>query len=92
MADELVVGTVLVAEPQPGARAAALLLTLDLGTYGQQQAVFLGGSDDADQLVGTQLVCRREDDGALVVAARSHANGDVPVRPDRQVEPGTLVS
>ena len=39
MADELVVGTVVAAEPQPGARAPALLLTLDLGSYGQEQAV-----------------------------------------------------
>jgi hypothetical protein len=50
------------------------------------------GSYVADDLVGTQLVCRREDDGAIVVAARSHGRGDVPLRPDMEVEPGTLVS
>jgi hypothetical protein len=92
VADELVVATVLAAEQQPGARAPAFLLTLDLGTYGTEQVVMPAGTYDAGELVGTQLVCRREDGGAVVVAARSHAGGDVPVRPDRDVEPGTLVS
>jgi hypothetical protein len=91
VADELVVGTVVAAEQQPGARAPALLLTLDLGTYGTEQAVMPGRSYDADDLVGTQLVCRREDDGTIVLAAHSHGKGDVPVRPDADVEPGTLV-
>ena len=92
MADELVVATVRAAEQQPGARAHALLLTLDLGTYGTAETVIPAGTYDADELVGTQLLCRRDDDGAVVVAARSHASGDVPLRPDRDVEPGTLVS
>ena len=90
MADELVVGTVLAAEQQPGARAPALLLTLDLGTYGQEQAVLQG--DDPDAYVGRQLVCRRAADGIVVVAARSHASGDVLLRPDVEVEPGTLIA
>ena len=89
MADELVVATVTAAEPQPGARAPALLLTLDLGTYGMEQAVMQG--DEAGALVGTQLLCRRAEDGAAIVAARSHAKGDIPLRPDVDVEPGTLV-
>jgi hypothetical protein len=89
--DELVVGTVVAAERQPGARAPALLLTLDLGTYGTEQAV-LPGTHDAETLRGTQLVCRRESDGAIVVAAHSHGKGAVPLRPDTDVEPGTLVS
>ena len=92
MADELVIATVRAAEQQPGARAPALLLTLDLGTYGTEQVVIPAGTYDAEELIGTQLVCRREDDGAVVLAARSHASGDVPLRPDRDVEPGTLVS
>ncbi|HEY5659526.1 MAG TPA: hypothetical protein VIR59_01970 [Gaiellaceae bacterium] len=90
MADELVVATVTAAEPQPGARAPALLLTLDLGTYGTEDAVVQG--DDPGLFVGTQIVCRRAPDGVVVVVARSHAQGDVPVRPDRDVDPGTLVS
>ena len=91
MADELLVGTVAAAEQQPGARAPALLLTLDLGTYGTAQAV-LPGQHDPDDIRDTQLVCRREDDGAIVVAAHSHGKGMVPLRPDVEVEPGTLVS
>ena len=91
MADELVVGTVRAAEPQPGARAPALLLTLDLGTYGTEQAVMAAGSYEADDLVGTQVVCRRQAGGAVVMAAHSHAKGDIPVRPDDDVEPGTIV-
>ena len=90
MADELVVGTVVEAEQQPGARAPALLLTLDLGTYGREQAV-IGGSEP-DAVMGKQLICRRAEDGIVVVCARSHGKGDVPVRPDDEVEPGTLVS
>ena len=92
MADELVVATVRAAEQQPGARAPALLLTLDLGTYGTAETVIPAGRYDAEELVGTQLLCRREGDGAVVVAARSHASGDVLLRPAGDVEPGTLVS
>jgi hypothetical protein len=91
VADELVVGTVLSADQQPGTRAPALMLTLDLGTYGTEQAV-LPGTRNAEELLGTQLVCRREADGAIVVVAHSHGKGAVPLRPDGEVEPGTLVS
>jgi hypothetical protein len=92
VADELVVATVVAAEQQPGARAPALRLTLDLGTYGTAETVMPAGAYEAEQLVGTQILCRRDADGAVVVAARSHASGDVPLRPDTAVEPGTLVS
>jgi tRNA-binding EMAP/Myf-like protein len=90
--DELVVGTVRAAEQQPGARAPALLLTLDLGTYGTEEAVIAAGAYEANELLDTQVVCRREADGIVVLAARSHAKGDIPLRPDDDVEPGTLVS
>jgi hypothetical protein len=89
--DELLVATVLSAGQQPGARAPALLLTLDLGTYGTAQAV-LPGTREPEDVVGTQLVCRRESDGAIVVCAHSHGKGAVPLRPGDDVEPGTLVS
>ena len=92
MADELVVGTVVSAEPQPGARAPALLLSVDLGSYGTEQTVVPSGTYEADDFRGTQVVCRRAADGAIVVTAHSHGKGAVPLRPDTDVEPGTLVS
>jgi tRNA-binding EMAP/Myf-like protein len=92
VADELVVGTIVAAEQQPGARAPALLLTLDLGSYGTEQGVMATGGYDAGDLVGTQVVCRRDADGVIVVGAHSHGKGSVPLRPDTDVEPGTLVS
>jgi len=92
VADELVVATVVSAEQQPGARAPALRLTMDLGTYGTAETVMPAGTYDAEELVGTQMLCRREAEGAVIVAARSHASGDVPLRPATEVEPGTLVA
>jgi hypothetical protein len=49
------------------------------------------GSYDAAELTGTQIVCRRDVDGAVVVGAHSHTAGLVLLRPQREVEPGTLV-
>ena len=91
MADELVVGTVVRVDEHPGARAPSLLLTLDLGPHGKAEAVLSGGVYEAGALQGTQLVCRREADGAVVVAAHSHGGGLVLLRPEREVEPGTIV-
>jgi tRNA-binding EMAP/Myf-like protein len=90
VADELVVGTIVAVDEHPGARAPSLLLTVDLGPYGSVEAVLSSGAYDAD-LKGAQIVCRREADGALVIGAQSHAAGLVLLRPDRDVEPGTLV-
>jgi tRNA-binding EMAP/Myf-like protein len=91
VADELVVGTVLQVEEHPGARAPSLLLTLDLGPHGTTEAVLSGGVYEAGALRGTQIVCRRDVDGAVVVGAHSHAAGLVLLRPEREVEPGTIV-
>jgi tRNA-binding EMAP/Myf-like protein len=91
VADELVVGTVVGVEEHPGARAPSLLLTLDLGPHGTAEAVLSGGVHEAGVLQGTQIVCRRDTDGAVVVGAHSHAGGLVLVRPEREVEPGTIV-
>ena len=91
MADELVVGTVVGIEEHPGARAPSLLLTLDLGPHGTVEAVLATATYDRDELAGTQLVCRRDSDGALVVGAHSHGAGLVLLRPEREVEPGTIV-
>jgi hypothetical protein len=91
VADELVVGTIVRADEHPGARAPSLLLTVDLGPYGTAEAVLSTGAYAPDELPGTQIVCRREPDGAVVVGAHSHAGGLVLLRPEREVEPGTLV-
>jgi tRNA-binding EMAP/Myf-like protein len=91
VADELVVGTVVGVEEHPGARAPSLLLTLDLGPHGKVEAVLSTGAYEPAELQGTQLVCRREPDGAVVVGAHSHGAGLVLLRPERDVEPGTLV-
>jgi hypothetical protein len=92
VADELVVGTIVGVAEHPGARAPSLLLTLDLGPYGLQETVLPTGSYDAAELEGTQIVCRRETDGAVVIGAHSHGTGFVLLRPAAEVEPGTLVS
>ena len=92
MADELLVGTIVSVDEHPGARAPSLLLTVDLGPYGTVEAVLATGSYDAVELRGTQVVCRREADAAAVVTAHSHGAGLVLLRPEREVEPGTLVS
>jgi streptomycin 6-kinase len=92
VADELVIGTIVRADEHPGARAPSLLLTVELGTYGTVEAVLSSGAYEAEELVGAQIVCRREADGAVVVAAHSHGKGLVLLRPHEQVEPGTVVS
>jgi tRNA-binding EMAP/Myf-like protein len=92
VADELVVGTIVGVEEHPGARAPSLLLTLDLGPHGTVEAVLPSGSYDREELVGTQLVCRRDPDGAVIAGAHSHGAGLVLLRPEREVEPGTVIA
>jgi tRNA-binding EMAP/Myf-like protein len=92
VADELVVGTIVAVDEHPGARAPSLLLTVDLGPYGSVEAVLPTGSYDSAELSGRQIVCRREADGAVVVGAQSHGVGLVLLRPEREVEPGTLIA
>ena len=93
MADELVVGTVVAAAHPPGARAPALLLTVDLGPRGRRDALLPTGSYEPAALERTQVVCRLDDDGTAVVAgAESHGKGFVLLRPDAEVEPGTIVT
>lgn len=76
----------------PGARAPSLLLMVDLGPHGMVEAVLSTGSYEAAALQGRQIVCRRDNDGAIVVGAHSHAKGLVLLQPEDAVEPGTLVS
>ena len=92
MADELVVGTIVRVDEHPGARAPSLLLTVDVGQYGTVDVVLPTGGYEREELEGTQVVCRREPDGAAVVGAHSHGKGFVLLRPANEVEPGTLVS
>ena len=92
MSDELVIGTIVAVAEHPGARAPSLLLTVDLGPYGTEEAVLPTTSVEPAELRGRQLVCRRDEDGAIVVGAHSHGKGFVLVRADDEVEPGTLVS
>ena len=44
-----------------------------------------------DQLIGT-LVVVSIDSAAIVVAARSHTRGPILIRPEGDVEPGTVVA
>jgi tRNA-binding EMAP/Myf-like protein len=92
MAEELVVGTIVRVDQHPGARAPSLLLTVDLGPHGTQDLVLSTSGYDEDALEGAQILCRREAEGAVVVGAHSHGTGLVLLRPDREVEPGTIVS
>jgi tRNA-binding EMAP/Myf-like protein len=91
VADELVVGTIVGVDEHPGARAPSLLLRVDLGAHGTVEAVLSTGRYEPAELEGTQIVCRREPDGAVVVGAHSHAAGLVLLHPDHDVEPGTIV-
>ena len=88
---ELVVGRVVAAGAHPGARAPSYLLQLDLGGRGEREASVEAGNYEAAELEGTHVVCALSGDDVLVLAARSHAHGIVLLRPDRDVEPGTVV-
>jgi hypothetical protein len=92
VAEELVVGTVVGVDEHAGARAPSLLLTLDLGAYGTHEVVLPSGTYQASELRGTQIVCRRDGEGAIVVGAHSHGSGFILLRPDREIEPGAIVS
>ena len=87
---ELIVGRVLAVDDHPGSRAPSYLLRVDLGGRGQREAQMEPGDYGRDELVGT-LVIVSIDDEAIVLAAHSHA-GLKLVRPDGDVEPGTVVA
>jgi tRNA-binding EMAP/Myf-like protein len=91
MAD-LVVGRVLAVQEHPGARAPSFLLRVDAGPRGEVEASLERGSYGAADLEGAQIVVDLAADEALVVAAHSHGAGLILVRPDREVEPGTVVT
>jgi len=88
---ELLVGRVVAVEEPPGARAPSYLLTVELGPRGRLDASVERGSYDRQELEGAQVVVALRGDEAVVLAARSHAAGAVLLRPDRDVEDGTIV-
>ena len=67
------------------------LLRVDLGPRGVTEAQMDPGGNPKDALTGTLVVVSLGDE-AIVVCARSHANGSVLLRPEREVEPGTVVA
>jgi tRNA-binding EMAP/Myf-like protein len=87
---ELIVGRVLAVDDHPGSRAPSYLLRVDLGGRGERDAQMEPGAYAKDELVGL-LVVLSIDDEAIVLAAHSHA-GLRLVRPDGDVEPGTVVA
>ena len=67
-------------------------MRVDLGASGERDAQMEPGGYAKDDLVGRLVVVSIEDDEPILLAARSHAAGPVLVRPDRDVEPGTVVA
>jgi hypothetical protein len=88
---ELIVARVLGVSDHPGSRAPSYLLRIDLGGRGEREAQMEPGGYSKDGLVGT-LVVVSLDDEPILLAARSHARGPVLLRPDAEVEPGTVVA
>ena len=89
---ELLVGRVIAVEEHAGARAPSYLLRLDLGPRGEVETTVERGSYGREDLEGAQVVVVLRVDEALVLAARSHGAGLVLLRPEREVEDGTVVS
>jgi tRNA-binding EMAP/Myf-like protein len=87
---ELIVGRVLAVEDHPGSRAPSYLLRVDLGGRGEREAQMEPGDYAKDELVGSLLVLSIDDE-AIVLAAHTRA-GLKLVRPDGDVEPGTVVA
>ena len=88
----MIVGRVVAADDHPGARAPSYLLRVDVGGGREVEASVERGSYEREALVGRQVVVALEGEEATVVAAHSHASGRVLLAPDREVDPGTVVS
>ncbi len=89
---DLVVGRVVSVEHLPGARGPSSLLTLNLGGRGETQASLSVAVEQAEALVGTQVVCAVGRDDAVVLTVQSHSAGTVVVRPAADVEDGSPVA
>jgi hypothetical protein len=92
VSEELLIGRVVAVEHHGGGRAPSYLLGLDLGPRGEVETAVERGSYERKDVEGAQVVVVLRGDEALVLAARSHAAGLVLLRPDREVEDGTVVS
>ena len=92
MEGDLVVGRVTKAEPHAGARGHSALLSLALGPRGDVQAALPVALEAAEQLVGSQVVCAIDADGARILTVHSHAAGVVVVPPAQEVEDGSPVA
>jgi hypothetical protein len=89
---ELVVGRIVGVEEHAGARAPSYLLRIALGPRGEVETSIERGSYEREELDGAQVLVALRGDETLVLAARSHSAGLVLLRPDREVEDGTVVS
>jgi hypothetical protein len=88
---DLIVGRVLDVTNHPGARAPSYLLRLDLGPRGVMEAQMEPNGHSKESLQGTFVVISLGDE-AIVLCAHSHAHGATLLRPERDVEPGTVVA
>ena len=84
---ELLAGRVVSVADHPGARGPSYLVEVDLGGRGERDSQMEPGEYAKDELEGTLVIVSDE----IVLMARSHA-GPRLVRPDGDVEPGTLVA
>ena len=89
---DLVVARIVEVSETPGARAPSFLLRLDLGPRGEVEAVVEPAGHDAAELEGVLVVVALHRGEPVVLTARSHGGGSVLVRPEREVEPGTVVA
>jgi len=89
---ELLVGRVVAVDDHAGARAPSYRLDVDLGPRGHVDTSIERGSYEREELAGAQVVVALRGDEAVVLAARSHSAGLVLLRPDRDVEDGTVVA
>jgi hypothetical protein len=87
----LTVGRIVAVADHAGARAPSYILTIDLGPHGRRESSIPRAGYEAADLDGTQVVCAPRGDELLVLVAHSHASGIVLVRPDRDVEDGSVV-
>jgi tRNA-binding EMAP/Myf-like protein len=88
---DLIVGRVLAVGDHPGSRAPSFLLRVDLGGRGEREVQMEPGGYSREGLVGALIVVSLDDE-PIALAARSHTHGPVLLRPDRNVEPGTIVA